>query len=190
MSRGLTANEIANLNLAAYRLEYLVEIYLANNNFFYTTGDYDVSVSTATSGGSQTFKSRSYIAQIGGIAETYMPSPSNLDLQFHRISVGGLDDAFTSASNLNADIINRRVVMYMLFRDKDTFAPDTSDGLIQMFDGKIGGMDVTTTEENITYTIRCTSAFGDYKRIRGKTTADIVGALRGETIQWGGLYFD
>jgi hypothetical protein len=40
------------------------------------------------------------------------------------------------------NIINRRVVMYKLFRDITTTAPDTTNGLIQVFDGTISGLEI------------------------------------------------
>jgi hypothetical protein len=188
MSRGLTAGQLSTLAELEFRVETLVEIYLADNSWFYTTGDYAVSVSTATSGGTQSFNPRSFIAQVGSIKETFEASPNTLDLQFSRMTTGGSDDLFTNY--LNNDIIRRRVVVYKLFRAVDTFTPDTTNGLIQIFDGNISGMDIETTKDNKTYTIRCTSEFGEYDKVKGRSTANIFGALQDTKIYWGSFYLE
>lgn len=188
MSRGLTAGQLSTLAELEYRLETLVEIYLADNSWFYTTGDYEASITTATSGGAQTFTPRSFIAQIGSIKETFEASPNSLDLQFSRMTVGGADDLFTNY--LNNDIIRRRVVVYKLFRAVDTFVANTSNGLIQIFDGNISGMDISTDKTNKIYTIRCTSEFGEYDKVKGRSTANVFGALQDVKIYWGSFYLE
>lgn len=187
MSRGLSAGEITNLASTEYRVEELVEIYLADNSWYYTTGDYASTITTPTAG-SQTRNPRSFIAEIGSVKETFEATPNTLDLQFQRMTVGGADDTFTN--NLGLDVINRRVVLYKLFRDLSSFTPDTSDGLIQIFDGVISGLEIETSLETRSYTIRCTSDFGDYDKVRGRSTANIFGAMQGKTVYWGSFYLE
>lgn len=187
MSRGLTANQITNLQQNSYRIEELVEIYLTGQSFFYTTGSYNVAVSTPTSGGSQTFTPRSYISTIGEIVETFEAQATEVSLQFERFTVGGSDDAFLTYLN-STDIINRRVVMYKLFRNTSTTAPDTTNGLIQVFDGVISGLDIEYGVDTYTWTLRMPGDFADYDKIRGRSTADIFGALTNKTVFWGSFY--
>ena len=187
MSRGLSANQITNLQQASYRIEELLEIYLPVNSFFYTTGSYSVAVSTTTSGGSQTFTPRSYISDISGIAETFEPQATTVSLQFQRFTVGGSDDTFLNSLN-STGIINRRVVMYKLFRDITTTAPDTTNGLIQVFDGTISGLEIDYGTDTYTWTLRLSGDFADYDKIRGRSTADIFGSLQNKTVYWGSFY--
>lgn len=183
MSRGLTAGQIANIEQTTQRVETLLEFYLpGSSNFYYTTGSYPVTVTTATAG-SQTFTPSSFIAQIGSVVESYQAQPNSLDLQRTQ---GTSPDTF--ATKMQETAIGSRVVMYKLFRNTTTTAPDTSNGVIQVFDGSISGIDFELSLESSTYTIRCTSDFGDYDKVRGRTTASIPGGLSSQRIYWGSFY--
>lgn len=185
MSRGLSANQITNLQQASYRIEELVEIYLPDGgSFFYTTGSYSVAVSTTTSGGSQTFTPRSYISDISSIAETFEAQATTVSLQFQLFTN---EDGFANLID-RTNIINRRVVMYKLFRDITTTAPDTTNGLIQIFDGTISGLEIDYGIDTYTYTLRLSGDFADYDKIRGRSTADIFGSLQNKTVYWGSFY--
>jgi hypothetical protein len=187
MTRGLSAGQIANLAQKDYRVEYLVELYLeSSNNFYYTTGPHSISVTTSTAG-AQTFNPQSFIAQVGSITETFQAQPNSLDLQIQR----GVYEVHDLLLNyLNNTEINKRLVVYKLFRNTSTAVPDTSNGLIQIFDGSISGMTIDTSLETVTYTLRCTSDFGDFDKIRGRTTGDIAGAMSGKKIFWGSFYLE
>jgi hypothetical protein len=187
MTRGLAVNQVTNLQQSTYRIEELVEIYLSGQSFFYTTGSFQVSVSTATSSGAKTFLPRSYISDIGTITETFEAQATTISLQFERLKDGGSDDNFLAFLN-NTDITNRRVVMYKLFRNTSTVVADTTDGLIQIFDGQISGLEVNYGTDVYTWTLRLSGDFADYDKIRGRSTADIFGAMFNKTIFWGSFY--
>ena len=187
MSRGLSSAQITNLQQNAYRVEELVEIYLTGTSYFYTTGSLSLSVSTATSGGSRTFSPRSFISDISSIEETYEAQATTVSLQFERLIDGGLDDNFLNRLD-TTDVLNRRVVIYKLFRNTSTLVPDTTDGLIQVFDGTISGYETEYNEETQTFTLRLSNDFSDYDKIRGRTTADIFGAMYNKTVFWGSFY--
>lgn len=184
MSRGLTAGQLSVLSANEFRVEELLEIYLPTGEAFYTTGDMSVTVTTPT-GGSHGYSPNGFISQIGNIQESFEAGPNSLDIQFSKFENIG----FISVLDDN-DIINSRVVLYKLFRNVNDFTPDSTDGLLQIFDGSISGLDIDSNLENKTYTIRCTSDFGDYDKQRGRTTADISGALVGTTIFWGSFYLE
>lgn len=186
MSRGLTAPQIALLEQQEIRVETLLELYLINNGvaatFYYTSGDFEVTTTTATSGGAKTFKSRSFVSNLGSVNETYEIQPINFDIVFSRISDGGADDDFLS--NLNSTIIRSRVVINKLFRNLDY----TSGGVIQTFDGQITGLDVVFATNDINWILRCSNDFGALSKRKGLSTADCPGALRDRTIAWGRFY--
>lgn len=184
MSRGLSANQIINLQQASYRIEELVEIYLTDQSFFYTTGSYSVAVSTTTSGGSQTFTPRSFISDISSITETFEAQATTVSLQFQLFTN---EDGFANLID-RTNIINRRVVMYKLFRNTSTAVPDTTNGLIQIFDGTISGLEIDYGIDTYTYTLRLSGDFADYDKIRGRSTADIFGSLQNKTVYWGSFY--
>lgn len=185
MSRGLTAGQIANIEQNTQRVETLLEFYMpGSSNFYFTTGNYAVTVTTATAG-SQSFTPNSFITQIGNITEAYEAQPNSLDIQKTQST-----SPDTFATKLTESAIGSRVVLYKLFRDTTTAQPDTSNGIIQIFDGSISGIDFELSLEALTYTIRCTSDFGDYDKVRGRTTASIPGGLSAQRIYWGSFYLE
>lgn len=165
------------------RVETLLEFYLQNSNsFYYTTGSFPLTITTATAG-SQTFTPSSFIADISGIQESFQARPNTVDIQ----RTQGND---TFANYLTEDCIGRRVVLYKLFRDNSTLSPDTSNGLMQIFDGSISGLDFELSTDANIYTIRCTGGFANYDKIKGRTTATIPGGLSGQRIYWGSFYLE
>lgn len=185
MSRGLTAGQIANLNLNSFRVEDLVEIYLTGASYYYTTGDYSVSVTTP-SAGTQTFTPRAFISDIGNIEEKFQPEAITTAIQFQRLS--SEDTLFNILATTS--FLNKRVVIYKLFRNVSTIVPDTSNGLMQIFDGQISGYEIEHSLETSVYTLRLTGDFGDFDRVRGRTTADVLGAMTQKTIYWGSFYLE
>ena len=183
MSRGLTAGQIANIEQQSMRVETLLEFYLQDSNtFYYTTGSFPLTITTATAG-SQTFTPSSFISDIGGIQESFQARPNSVSIQRTQGN-----DSFENY--LTEDCIGSRVVLYKLFRDNTTAAPDTSNGLMQIFDGVISGLDFELTTDANTFTIRCTGGFADYDKIKGRTSASIPGSLGGQRIYWGSFYLE
>ena len=185
MTRGLSGGQTTNLAQKDFRVEYLLELYLTSN-FYYTSGPHSIAVTTATAG-AQTFNPQSFISQVGSITETFQAQPNSLDIQLSR----GVSETYDLLlNNLNLSVINKRLVLYKLFRNTSTAVPDTTNGLIQIFDGTISGMNITNSLDTNVYTLRCTSDFGDYDRIRGRTTASIKGAMQNKKVYWGSFYLE
>lgn len=185
MTRGYSAGQISNLNLSSFRTEELVEIYLTGNSYYYTTGNYSVSVTTPTAG-TQTFTPRSFISNIGSIEEKFQPEAFTTALEFERLSS---EDTFLNIL-ATTSFLNRRVVIYKLFRDVSTIVPDTTNGLLQIFDGQISGLEIEHSIETSRYTLRLTGDFGDFDKVRGRTTANIAGAMMQRKIYWGSFYLE
>ena len=182
MSRGLTAGEIANLNTNPFKAETLIEMYLTSGNHYLTTGDVDVSVTTDTTTGAQTFLAESFVASIDSIVETFEPRPIEIGLQFQRLTGG-----FTNF--LNDSAIGGRLVIYKMFRNLTNNTADTTD-LIQVFDGTINNIDIAETPSDKVYNVRCASDFGFFNSKRGRSSANIVGASQNRSIQWGEIKFE
>lgn len=192
MPRGLTSGNILNLQTDTVIIEDLVEIYLVDNtgtarSFFYTTGATNVAVTTPTAG-AKTFVTNGFVSTITGITETFQAQATDISIQFSRLGIFG-DDGFLTYLQ-STEIINRSVVMYKLFRDTTTLQEDVTDGLLQTFFGRISGLEITTSEDDKLFTVRLTGEFGDYDKIRGRSTADIFGALYNKTIYWGSFYLE
>lgn len=186
MSRGLTSGQISLLEQQEIRVETLLELYLINNGvastYYYTSGDFEVTIETSTSSGAKTFKSRSFISSLSSINETYEIQPINFNLVFSRISDGGVDDNFLS--DLTSTIIRSRVVVNKLFRNLDY----TSGGLVQTFDGQITGLDIVYAPDDVNWILSCSNDFGALAKRKGLSTADCPGALKDRSIAWGRFY--
>ena len=182
MARGLSAGEIANLNTNPFKSETLVEMYLPSNSYYLTTGDVDISVDTDTTSGAQTFVTESFIADIDKIIETFEPRQIEIALQFQRLT-GGF------STQLNDTAIASRIVIYKMFRSLSDNTADTTN-LIQVFDGVINSIDTLESPDEKVYNVRCASDFNFFNTKRGRTTANIVGALQSRTVQWGSVEFD
>ena len=184
MSRGLTAGQIAVLNNSSVIVEDLVEIILTNvsQSFFYTTGSYPLTVTTPTSS-TQSFTPNSFISDLGSLTETYEFSPQPITLTFERLASGGDYDDFINQLNASS-WTNSRVTIYKLFRDSTTLVPDTTNGLFNMFTGKITNYQTLYDEATTTYQLTCSNAYSD-NRVRGRNTGNIYGALNGKKLYWG-----
>jgi hypothetical protein len=183
VTRGLTAGQIANLSQQSFRSEDLVGIYFPSGVQFYTSGAIAVTVTIPNVGNTQ-FQPNGFLSQIGNVKESFWATPNSLDLQFSRSNTI-IDSKFDSDT-----LINIRVFMYKLFRDTSTTQPDNTNGVIQVFDGTVSGLDIEYALDQVIYTLRCTSDFGDYDKVRGKTTADIDGALLNRKLYWGSFFLD
>lgn len=193
MSRGLTANQISYLTSNHYKVEDLIYISKIedaydSNDWKYTTGNLSLTASIFPFPAfSQTYTPRSFVAEIGSITESYEPLPTTLTVRFERLSDGGSDDTFIDWLR-TGNIINKRVILQRLFRNVSTDVPDTTDGLILWFDGRITGLDITTDLDTQSFELRCSNLFADYDRRYGRTTASIVGALNRQKLVWGSNY--
>lgn len=184
MSRGLTAGQISRLNESTSVVEDLVEVSLPNvgEYFYYTTGSYPVTVTTPTAT-TQTFTPLSFISSIDYITESYDFRPQPITLTFERLVSGGSYDDFVNQLN-TGNWVNSSVVIYKLFRDPTTMVPDTTNGLFNMFSGKITNYQILYSERTTTYQLTVSNAYSD-NRVNGRSTANIDGALNGKKLYWG-----
>lgn len=193
MSRPLTSGQIQRLQDNPYIVDTLVEI----GSYFFTTGDKDVSMSTTTSGGTQTFTAINGLQVIGSIQELYKPSTSTVNLQFGTFDQSFVDDiANTQTVYLNATetsltrtehrYYDTDVVIHKLYRNAISTVPDTSN-YITLFNGKVSGIDLTLTEDSQVLNIRTSSLFADFNRVISRSSIDFPYANQNEKIYWGYL---
>ena len=142
MSRNLTAGQDTLVEANSYIVENLLEI----GSVYYTTGSFDVDVSTATSGGTQTFISDNKLLTIGNIEERSYFTKSKQGFQF----IGA--DLSTPLAFENGT----RVVIYKLFRNVSTNAVEAA-GAIGVFDGYISSKRLDFDGSNQILQIECSA---------------------------------
>jgi hypothetical protein len=184
MARGLSSGQISRLNESTAVIEDLIEISLpfVGQYFYYTTGSYPVTVNTP-SAGSQNFTPNSFVSDLSYITESYEFTPQPITLTFERLISGGSYDDLVNQLN-TGNFINSTVTIYKLFRDPSTMVPDTTNGLFNIFTGKITNFQILYSATTTKYQLACSNGFID-DRVNGRTTADIDGALNGKKIYWG-----
>lgn len=185
MARGLTAGQITRLQNASDIVEDLLELTFTegSHSFYYTTGQYASTITTPTSGGAVSFTPQSFISSISSITESYEIGSNPCTITFERLKTGSGADLLPTVLN-TVNYVRSRVVLYKLFRDANNMTPDTTNGLINYFDGSISGVSIEYTPTTFIYTISCIGAFSDFRQ-KGRTTADIAGALNNTKLYWG-----
>lgn len=193
MSRPLTSGQTTRLQDNPYIVDTLVEI----GNYFFTTGDKDVDLSTATSGGTQTFTADNSLQVFGSIAELYRPNTSTVNLQF-----GTFDQTFinniantqtvyltqseTTLTRVEHRFYNTDVVIHKLYRNPLSQIPDTSN-YITVFNGKISGIDTNISQDSQVLNVRVSSLFADFNRVKSRSSIDFPYANQNQKIYWGYL---
>lgn len=125
MTKGLDAGQVTLLESAVFLSETLVEIEAASN-YYYTTGGIDIVATTDTSGGSQTFLSRSLIDEISPIPELTLSVNQKLGIVFTGTDLS-IPQTFVNGTTVR---------LYKVFRDTSTYAIKSSDPILA-FEGQI-----------------------------------------------------
>lgn len=139
MARTLSAAQEANLDGQSYIGETLVEITYDSTTLYYTTGYWDVSISTPTSGGTQTYLGDSKIQSIASIDEIAYFTEIRSGIVFNGISTSFID-------TLGLDYDNITVVMYKIFRVSSDNTIDTSSDPIEIFNGYVVGKSISADQ--------------------------------------------
>jgi len=184
MARDLTANQQSRIQDNPYRAERLVELQTPAGSYYYTTGDFDVSASTDTSGGTQTYLANNGIEMFGVIAETH-----NLAVNTIQISIGDVDDTIydnivrqTNDYDFQRSLVN----IYWLYRSVSSGVAYSSD-IITLFQGVIAKVDYNRTETDAVLNINANSRFSNFELINGRRTSDFVKGQFATTVKWGNL---
>lgn len=184
MARTLTSGQQTALEANPYRAERLLEIQTPAGSYYYTTGQFDVSASTATSGGTQTYQRAGAIEIFGEITEAYDLGINELQITVSDIS-DVLYDNVTRTSN-DFDFQRTAINLYWLFRNVSTGVADTSN-IITLYQGVITKLEAVRTEDNFVLVIRAANKFSNFDLINGRKTSDFSAGQNTYPVYLGGV---
>jgi len=136
-------------------LEFDTPLYL-------TTAGYDISTSTATSGGTQTYIAQGDFLNLTGVTDT-----EEVRVNTVQITVQAATSKFRDVI-LNGDYLHRTFRIYKVLINPNTMQPAVDP--IQIYSGQITGASATDTPETTTVDIATASEFYDFERIAGRKT--------------------
>lgn len=184
MARDLTANQQSRIQDNPYRVERLVELQTPAGSYYYTTGEFDVSATTATGGGAQTYLANNGIEMFGEIVETH-----NLAINEIQISIGDVSDTIYDNITRQAndyDFQRSLVNIYWLYRNASSGVAYSSD-IITLFQGVMASVNFNRTETDAVLNIRANSRFSNFSLSNGRRTSDFVKGQFATTVKWGNL---
>jgi hypothetical protein len=182
MARDLTVNQQSRISDNPYRSERLVEIQTPSGSLYYTTGQYNVNVSTETSGGAQIFNAFHGIELIGNLNEQYQVGINEIV-----ISIGDVEDNvydIITRTAQNYDYQRTLVNVYWLYRNVANTIPYSSD-IITLFQGTIKSIDINRTEEDSVINIRASNNFTNFDLVNGKKTSEFTNGQTATEFNWG-----
>jgi hypothetical protein len=182
MSRGLTADQVTRLSTNPYRVERLIEILTPGANYFYTTGDVNVSASTNTSDGTKSYLANNGVELLIELQELYEPGANEMGVRLTDIS-GSLYSNITRFNN-NYDYLKSSLNVYLLFRDVSTGSAYTSD-IISLFQGSVYKIDANRDAVNLTLNVRANNLFANFVGVKGRSTSFFYDGMISENIAWG-----
>jgi hypothetical protein len=192
MARNLSIQQETLLSNSQYIVEELVEVYTALGvNYYWTTGPYNITTSTTTSGGNRLFTPNNSLNVITNLTESYQLNSGGISL-----TLGNLDNSEIAGSPPTPGVITtlttrytkNRVVVYKMFRNATTLEAVTSD-LIQIYDGTVTSVNIDTSESSQTISMECSSIFRALDKVSGRTNTDLA-PQEGGTLFWGGIYVE
>lgn len=150
MARTLTAAQNANLEAPIFISETLVDIYISDPDYGnlrlnYTTGGYELTISSTYTGGSRTYRPNNRLNIISDISQQGFLSDNRAMLTFSK------DAAFSSVDPENWPFRNTTVTLLKHFRDPADNANSTADPIL-LYQGTLcgkkiqGGVDETTIQ--------------------------------------------
>ena len=160
MSRGLNSDIVTEISKDAFVFADLVELHFSTPKFI-TNFKVNVSASTTTSGGSQTFTAQGELLSFDTIRETR-------DIKTNQINLGlsGTSSTFTNIF-LNNDYVDTRVVIYRAFLNSSM---QIIDSPVMLFDGEIQSFSINETGKTSTVGVVCSSVFYEFEKINGRRT--------------------
>ena len=188
MARSLSAAQIALLANSQYIVEDLIEVYASDGTVYYwTTGQFTVSVDTSTTATAQTFTPSNNVSFVADIIESYELNNGNISIQLTILdnsspSIAGSPGVI---SKLATNFLKTRIVVNKMFRDSTTFVADSTN-LIQVYDGTVTEFNIETDESVQTVTLQCQSVFNSFEKIRSRMNTDLQPQYGG-TIYWGSI---
>lgn len=166
MSRSLPSAITTELAKDSIKYIDLIEVHFDSSDGgtkFLTNGQYPVTLSTTTSGGSQTFQANGEFVSFEMVNETDEARVNEIN-----IILSGVSTTFTNLF-LNNDYVERRIVIYRSFRDSNNAAIDSP---VMLFDGEIKNFAVNDKQDTSEVVIKSASVFYNFDDTNGRRTTD------------------
>lgn len=161
----LTSKFQGNAFVAAQIIEIeLPSSYLSKNGVYFTDAPFSFSFDSGTQfdTGSQTYISSGDLIGVSDSKETGEIAVSAMTMTFSALNTTYRDILAISS------IINKRVNVYRVFFDEQTYATVATPLLL--FKGKVSGYKITDAQETATFVIEVASQFVNFNRTNGVVT--------------------
>jgi hypothetical protein len=159
--KSLTSTQIDQLESMRILTADLLEIQLTTPLYF-TNAGYDLSIATATSGGTQTYAAYGNFISFSGIREIEETRVNNVSITLSAIGTA-LQNLF-----LNDHYLHRAVRIYRVLFDTDTGGTITDP--ILLYEGSITGATISDSVQESTIEVTTSNQFYDFDRTAGRLT--------------------
>lgn len=177
MPRTLTANNLTDLARTRFVVEDLIEFYLPNAARYWTTGNNNISLATATSGGTQSFVVNNGVKVVGDLKESFLITINEFTLILETF-----DSANTLLTGIDTNLNQCRLVVYKMFRDADTNVADSAN-LISIFDGYATACTIVGGSQAQVFQIQYRSIFNNFLGVKARTNSQLQPST-GQTLRW------
>tara|TARA_R100000353_G_scaffold110786_1_gene79468 strand:- start:587 stop:1159 length:573 start_codon:yes stop_codon:yes gene_type:complete len=160
MSRGLATDIVTEISKDAFVFADLVELHFSTPKFI-TNFKVNISTTTTTSGGAQTFTAAGELLSFDTIRETPQIKTNQINL-----GLSGTSSTFTNIF-LNNDYVDTRVVIYRVFFNSSLVQIDSP---VMLFDGEIQSFAINETGKTSQVGVVCSSVFYEFEKINGRRT--------------------
>ena len=166
MSRSLPGAVVTEIAKDSLKYIDLIEVHFDaadGGTKFLTNGQFPFTVSTDTSGGSQTFLANGEFISFEMVNETDEARVNEIN-----IILSGVSTTFTNLF-LNNDYVERRIVIYRQFLDSANAALSTP---IMLFDGEIKNFAINDKSDTSQVVIKSASVFYNFDDNNGRRTTE------------------
>lgn len=163
MSRGLDASTVAILTSNTFITCELVEFEL-DTPIYLTNAQFDISTSTGTSGGTQTYIAQGSFMNYSGVREIDEVRINNVNVSF-----SGATNTYINIA-LNDDFLHRSFRIYKTYLNSSDMTELVSPVLI--YDGVVIGSSVEESPGESMVTFQTANEFYDFERTAGRKTND------------------
>lgn len=177
MPRTLSANNLVDLARNRYVFEDLIEFTIPGTTYYYTTGNNNITLTTPTSGTSQSFTVNNGVSVVGDMRESFLLTVNEFTLTLQTFDTGNL-----VLTGIDTGLNQCRLVVYKLFRDPDTLSPDTSN-LLLIFDGYATACTIIGGDQSQTIQLQYRSIFNNFLGIKARTNSQLEPST-GQSLKW------
>jgi hypothetical protein len=157
----LSNNTIAQLSATSFLYAELIEFQLGTP-LYLSTASYDITTSTSTSQGNQTYLAQGKFLNYSGVRQG-----DELRINNVAIALSGSTDTFVNIL-LQDQYLHRKMQIYRAWIDVATNALVATPSLV--YAGTITGGDITDTEKECTVSFTTSNEFYDFDKIAGRKT--------------------